>query len=106
MGIVITGSQHERIDGKVVISRPHTMESFLALQTMTVPELKSLGMGVWSETDEHIHMLYPKEWYDTIPNGLEMLCISGRTEIFEHGKTDDDYRFGCLAFGFLVKKNG
>lgn len=105
MNIVISGSQHERTDGQSVTTRPQTLESFLKLRTMTVPALKALGMGVWTETDEHTHMLYPKEWYDTIPNGLDVVVICGRIEKFEHGVTDDDYRYGCLAYGFLLPKS-
>lgn len=105
MDFIITGSQHDRIDGKTVLVRPQGLEQFQELKRKSVADLKALGCGVWTETPESYHMLYPLEWYDDIPAGLEMLCISGRTEKFVHGQTDNDTRFGMLAFGFLVPKD-
>ena len=37
----------------------------------------------------------------SIPAGTEIVDINYATEKFEPGKTDDDYRFGMLAFGVL-----
>lgn len=104
MTIQIVTPQFDRIDGKVVTSKPSTMEEFQALRTMSEAELKALGCGIWNKDKGVTHWLFPKEWYDTIPNGLMIDVIDGRTEAFESGKTDDDYRFGCLAYGF--KQNG
>jgi len=47
-------------------------------------------------------MLFPGEWYASIPEGFEVVTISGARKKFERGKTDDDIRFGCLAYGVLV----
>lgn len=48
-----------------------------------------------------IHYLLPGEWYDSIPEGFELIDIGGEKEIFQKGKTDNDIRFGCLAYGFI-----
>ena len=45
------------------------------------------------------------ECHDTIPNGYEIFDINGDTEFFEKGKTDDDIRGGCLAYGFKRQKD-
>jgi hypothetical protein len=63
--------------------------------------LRALGFGVWDETEKGKHWLFPKEWYDIIPDGHPITDISGNQEEFKRGETDDDYRFGCLAFGFI-----
>lgn len=50
------------------------------------------------EQDEDI-WLFPKEWYDLIPNGFIVTGLNGESYPFESGKSDDDTRFGCLAYG-------
>lgn len=45
--------------------------------------------------------LIPGEWYDYIPDGYLLTDICGRQEPFKRGKTDNDIRFGCLAYGIL-----
>ena len=63
--------------------------------------LKALGFGVWNEDEKGKHWLFPKEWYASIPEGHPIVSISGERETFKRGETDDDYRFGCLSFGFF-----
>lgn len=65
--------------------------------------LKALGFGVWDETENGKHWLFPKEWYAIIPDGFLITQIDGEQEEFKRGETDDDYRFGCLSFGFIQK---
>ena len=76
-------------------------------------ELRALGLGCWNnpgEPDEDGHplfrrntlWLFPAEWCESIPDGFEVVTISGRREAFKRGETDDDRRFGCLAYGILV----
>jgi hypothetical protein len=50
------------------------------------------------EVDEWI-ILFPYEWYDIIPDGFMVTGLSGEQYPFEKGKSDDDKRFGCLAYG-------
>lgn len=46
-------------------------------------------------------LLIPAEWYNSIPEGFEIYGLSGEKENFKKGETDDDRRFGCLAYGIL-----
>lgn len=71
MEITIVTPQFERVDDKVVIARPQGVEQFQALKRMSVSDLKALGCGVWTENEKCWHMLYPQEWYDCIPEGLD-----------------------------------
>lgn len=98
----IVGPQFERTDG-VVASIPS--DSWEQLRTLSPETLKALGCGQWDgpDKDGNVLMLFPKEWYAHIPDGYLVWCIDGESERFRKGVTDDDYRFGCLAYGVLVK---
>lgn len=68
--------------------------------------LRSIGCEPWDEPDAdgNVLLLFPGEWYEMIPDGFEIVNISGNKEKFVSGDTDDDIRFGCLSYGILVKK--
>ena len=54
-------------------------------------------------TSTHELWLFPDEWYSAIPAGLPIININAASELFVPGVTDDDIRFGCLAYGVLIK---
>lgn len=62
-----------------------------------------MGVEIWKINGEDIHYLFPKEWYEIIPNGFEIINIFGNKENFVPGVTDDDIRYGCLSYGFIRK---
>lgn len=95
----VTGSQHDRDPHEII--PPDAPKSFERLRTMTRTELHRWGLRMWSE--ESGLMLFPAEWYDAIPEGFEVVTISGRTLVFERGVTDDDRRYGLLSFGIVVR---
>ena len=73
--------------------------------------LSKMGVRVWETypdgshlKEDEIHYLFPGEWYKHLPEGFEIVDISGNKEKFEHGKSDDDIRFGCLPYGFVRKE--
>lgn len=94
--------QFERIDGAQV---PVLIDfsDWENLHKKDEATLCALGFGVWNENEEGKHWLFPKEWYDIIPDGHPIVYITGEQSEFKRGETDDDYRFGCLAFGFIQK---
>lgn len=77
--------------------------------------LQKMGVCIWTTYDsevadygkssylkpQQIHYLFPKEWYDYIPDGFEIINVLGEKEIFKRSQTDNDIRFGCLAYGFV-----
>ncbi len=65
------------------------------LRTMSRQQLQAIGLRQW----EGSLMLLPGEWYSFIPDGFELVCINGEVAPFKHGETDNDIRFGCLAYG-------
>lgn len=68
--------------------------------------VRALGCLPWDGPDENGETLwlYPAEWYDRIPEGHVITTISGEEEVFRRGETDDDRRFGVLAFGFVRRE--
>ena len=75
-----------------------------AISRMSKQALWELGLRPWNDPDEEgmVLMLFPGLWYDAIPSGLEIVDINGERERFVRGVTDNDIRFGCLAYGILV----
>lgn len=75
---------------------------FSKLPTLHEDTLKAIGCQKWSEPENgKVLWLFPAEWYDHIPDGTQVVDINGATETFKHGETDNDRRFGALAYGFL-----
>ena len=71
------------------------------LRNLDVDELRNRGLKRWSLKGQDL-LLFPGEWYLHIPAGYEVVDILGEIEPFMPGQTDDDIRFGCLAFGIIA----
>lgn len=97
--INIITPQFERADGLTV---PVPVVDFARLPEMPEHTLKAIGCQKWDEPDAdgNVLWLYPAEWYAHIPDGTTITDINGHTEQFKRGETDDDMRFGALAYGF------
>jgi hypothetical protein len=54
------------------------------------------------DVDEDI-LLFPSEWYNIIPDKFSVTGLSGESYQFQKGVSDDDTRFGCLAYGIRRK---
>lgn len=94
--IEVITPQFERTDGIKPIANPS--EIIASIHKMSKEALIKIGLGQWGENGL---WLFPYEWYEHIPEGMELMCIDGTTEPFKNGVTDDDYRFGCLAYGIV-----
>jgi hypothetical protein len=97
--------QFQRTDGRIITYIPSTPAEYAAIKTMDSETLKKIGCQVWDKSDRQTHWLFPGEWYAHIPAGTEIVDINGQTEPFEPGVTDDDIRFGALAYGFVQPHN-
>lgn len=99
----ITTPQFNRVDGITPVVSGFKFEE---LPTYPKATLIALGCGRWDEPDENgeVLWLFPAEWYTLIPEGFEIRDINGKVEHFKKGETDDDQRFGCLAYGFKRKE--
>lgn len=121
--VEVTTPQFERPAGEPPpMAAPTSVAGFDALRTMTDAQRLELGMRRWGRPEPHdlavplrkgskkadlsgspMLWLFPGEWYSKIPPGYEIVDISYYIEKFKRGKTDNDIRFGCLAFGVLVR---
>lgn len=98
--VEIVAPQFERTDGLVP---PIPQIDFSKLAGMPKATLREIGCQPWDEPNERGEALwlYPAEWYNFIPDGTLIVTINGSKEIFKRGETDDDMRFGALAYGFI-----
>lgn len=74
---------------------------FSILHTFTDRELEDLGCQVWDRDGSKTLWLYPREWYDDIPEDFTIVFIDNKVSHFKKGVTNNDSRFGALAFGFV-----
>jgi hypothetical protein len=100
--IEIMTPQFTRTDGLVV---PIPQINFADLPTMPAETLRQNGLCKWDEPNAKGEVLWliPGEWYDHIPEGFPLTCIDGETAPFKRGETDDDIRYGCLAYGVISR---
>ncbi|KKK60704.1 hypothetical protein LCGC14_3021700 [marine sediment metagenome] len=94
--VLVTTPQFERPEGGTPPWMPTSKDDFDHLRSLSDKALRFLCLNEW----EAGHWLYPGEWYDAIPVGYEIVDINGEVEQFEPGVTDNDIRYGCLAYGF------
>lgn len=99
--VQIITPQFTRTDGLVVSYIPQTAAEFEMLKMLRQENLKKIGCQVWDSDRFKTHWLYPSEWYSSIPDGLEIVSISGEKKKFISGQTDNDIRHGALAYGFI-----
>lgn len=97
----ITTPQFEREDG-LKVAAPVDFSDWENLHIKDDNTLRAFGFRVWENDEKGKHWLFPKEWYSIIPDGFPIIDISGIKEEFKSGVTDDDCRFGCLAYGFIT----
>jgi hypothetical protein len=100
--ITFRGPQFERTDG-LKVERP--LFDFNVLPTLPTDTLKAIGCTPWDEPDKDgmVLWLLPYQWYDYIPEGYMLSDINGTDEPFKRGVTDNDMRYGVLAYGFKRK---
>jgi hypothetical protein len=72
---------------------------------LTIEEARELRFQKWSDDEEEPKNLWliPLWLYPIIPIGIKLVSIGGET-IINDGKLDADTRFGCLAYGLILKK--
>jgi hypothetical protein len=118
--IEIVTPQFERPPGEPAPGNcpPGFMLNSETLQGIAPQVLRRAGMRPWNDPhnpedqwDNHWGdhgqlWLFPGEWYSHLPAGLEVTCIMGEVEEFVPGVTDNDIRFGCLAYGVVLNVEG
>lgn len=75
------------------------LAKYIDWSVLTIKEAKELGFVQWNE-GSNLYLI-PIWLYPTIPEDLELHCISGDTCYKKD--IDTDNRFGCLAYGLLLE---
>lgn len=91
--------QFERTDGVLPCDvGPYT---FHMLAEISSDHRRALGMMDWGEPDNNgnVLWLFPHEWFNKIPNGMNLENIGGKSFAFDHRTTNNDIRYGMLSFG-------
>lgn len=81
------------------------VEQMVNMKSIGGPDI-SINVGRGNSPTEELEVdmqlwLIPGEWYNVIPDGFELITITGEKHLFQRNRTDNDTRFGCLAFGIL-----
>lgn len=81
-----------------------SVDDWEGLRRQSPETLRALGCRPWDEPDDEgrVLMLFPAEWFHLIPTGFTVEDINGETEKFDRETSDDDRRFGVLAYGVRV----
>lgn len=110
---VVTQNQQKPISEKIELPAYDSIEDVISIiegKDVTASGAITFDVGrgdapvEMPEVDAQI-LLFPSEWYNKIPDGFMVVGLSGGRYPFERGKTDDDMRFGCLAYGILKPLN-
>ena len=104
--VSVTTPKFHRTDGRYITYFPNTPTEYEALPRLSRENLIKIGCSIWETVGGQIHWLYPGEWYEVIPDGTEIVDISGRRKEFVNGNSSDDIRGGCLAYGFIQQVEG
>jgi len=66
------------------------------VRELSADKLRQLGLQTWTAK----HWLYPTEWFEHLPAGLDVLDIFGTWSKFDAELHSPDSRFGMLPYGF------
>lgn len=98
--IHVTVPQFERTPGTPDPEKaPQSLDEWLALSSLSRDDLTRMGCRLWS-TETRL-MLFPGEWFDSIPEGLMVETVNGGSFGFTREEHNRDIRFGMLAFGVI-----
>lgn len=64
--------------------------------------LADFGFRPWKRIGDKDLWVIPIYMLDYIPEGTSVCTINGNVKPFCRATADDDNRFGCLSFGFLL----
>lgn len=78
------------------------LKNHIDFSKITIEEAKELRFQRWDEEQPNF-WLFPLYLVPIIPEGLEVMSISGDKFKYEKDKADNDIRFGCVAYGIEIK---
>ena len=78
------------------------LKNHIDFSKITIEEAEELRFQRWDEEQPNF-WLFPLYLVPIIPEGLEVMSISGDKFKYEKDKADNDIRFGCVAYGIEIK---
>ena len=99
--LIVRTPQFERTSP---VKNPVVPKDFEFIKHFRKQFLLDIGCGIWTQNEESIHWLFPKEWYDHIPEGYNVVTVTNKVIQFKKGETSNDIRHGLLGFGFVQRK--
>lgn len=78
------------------------MKKHIDFNNITSEEAKELRFRKFSEEYPNL-WLFPLYLVPLIPEGLDVMSISGEKYKYNKEKADNDIRFGCVAYGIEIK---
>lgn len=72
------------------------------IEALTIEEAKELRFSKWDEESDLY--LFPLWLVPLIPEGMEVTSINGETFKYSKENTNNDIRFGCVAYGINLIK--
>ena len=78
------------------------LKNHIDFSKLTVEEAEELRFRRWDEELPNL-WLFPLYLVPLIPEGLEVISISGDKFKYQKDKADNDIRFGCVAYGIEIK---
>lgn len=76
-------------------------KKYIDFKNITREEASELRFGKWSEEQPNL-WLFPLWIVPLIPDGMTVYGLDGKPFKYEKEKTDNDIRFGCVAYGILI----
>lgn len=70
---------------------------------LTEEDCNALHFGVWSKESPKLRLI-PLYLLPVLPIGTKVISINGREIIYDGNNIDNDHRFGCLAYGIIIKQ--
>ena len=101
----VTGPIFERKNDDEPFFFPRSVEDVEALKDAPPSFLEMQGMRRWKEREDGVVWLFPEEWRDVLPVGVEVVTIMD-TRVQYHPDNFRDIRFGCLACGIVARHDG
>jgi hypothetical protein len=84
---------------------PATLKQWKELGLMSMTALREMGLRAFDEPDVNgmVLMLFPGEWFDSIPEGFIVENILDEAHTFRRATFPRDLCVGCLSYGVRVR---
>ena len=79
------------------------LKKYINWEDMTKEDARELRFGIWSDDMPDLYLI-PLYLLPILPIGTKVVDIFGEEIIYDGTNIDNDARFGCLAYGIIIKE--